>query len=97
MSVSKITTTINETDIFQENIRPKKKRKKRKRVKFNRKERIVKAKEQGPDQNAINLSSKVLTTLQKSVFARGPSSIPTPNDVYWLKLRKELVSFINQL
>ena len=30
MSVSKITTTINETDIFQENIRPKKKKKKKK-------------------------------------------------------------------
>ena len=82
---------------FSRKHQTEKKRKKRKRVKFNRKERIVKAKEQGPDQNAINLSSKVLTTLQKSVFAKGPSSIPTPNDVYWLKLRKELVSFINQL
>ena len=82
---------------FSRKHQTEKKRKKRKRVKFNRKERIVKAKEQGPDQNAINLSSKVLTTLQKSVFAKGPSSIPTRNDVYWLKLRKELDSFINQL
>ena len=66
-------------------------------MKFNREERIVKAKEHGPDQNAINLPSKLLTALQKSVLAKGPSSIPTRNDVYWLKLRKELDSFINQL
>ena len=57
------------------------KREKRKRVKLNRKERIRKTKEEGPDQNAINLSSKVLTTPQKSVLAKGPSFIPTPNDV----------------
>ena len=63
---------------------------------LNRKERIRKAKEEGPDQNAINLSSKVLT-LQKLVLAKGPSFIPTPNDVNWLNIRKELDSFINQL
>ena len=74
-----------------------KKREKRKRVKLNRKERIRKAKEEGPDQNAINLSSKVLTTPQKSVLAKGPSFIPTPNDVNWLNVRKDLHSFINQL
>ena len=39
---------------------------------------------------------KVLTTPQKSVLAKGPSFIPTPNDVGWLKVRKELDSFINQ-
>ena len=53
----------------------------RKKVKLNRKESIRKAKEECPDQNAINLSSKVLTTPQKSVLAKGPSFIPTPNDV----------------
>ena len=42
-----------------------KKREKRKRVKLNRKERIRKAKKEGPDPNAINLSSKVLTTPPK--------------------------------
>ena len=67
------------------------------RVKLNRKERIRKAKEEGPDQNAINLSSKVLTTPQISVLATGPSSLPTPNDFNWLNIRKELDSFTNQL
>ena len=74
-----------------------KKREKRKRVKLNRKERIRKAKEEGPDENVINLSLKVLTTPQKSVLAKGPSFIPTPNDVDWLNIRKDLDSFINQL
>ena len=74
-----------------------KKREKIKRVKLNRKERIRKAKEEGPDQNAINLSSRVLTTPQKSVLAKRPSFIPTPNDVNWLNVRKDLDSFMNQL
>ena len=75
----------------------KKKRGKRKRVKLNRKERIRKAEEEGPDQNAINMSLKMLTTQQKSVLTRGPSFIPTPNVANWLNVRKELDSFINQL
>ena len=64
-------------------------------MKRNQKERIRKAKEEDPDQYAINLSSKVLTTPQKSVLAKGPSFIPTPNDVSWLSVRKN--SFIKQL
>ena len=36
----------------------------------------------------------MLTTPQKSVLANGPSFIPTPNDVSWLK---ELDSSIKQL
>ena len=63
-------------------------------MKLNRKQRIRKAK--AKDQNAINLSSKVLTTPQKSVLVKSPSFIATPNDVNWLSLRKELNSFINQ-
>ena len=66
-------------------------------MKLNQKERIIKAKEEGPDQNAINLSSKVLTTPQKLLLAKGPSSIHTPNDVNWLSVRRELDSFISQL
>ena len=54
-----------------------KKREKRKRAKLNRKERIRKAKGEGPDQNAFNLSSEVLTSPQKSVLGKGPSFIPT--------------------
>ena len=74
-----------------------KRREKRKRVKLNQKERIRKAKGEVPDQNAINLSSKLLTTPQKSILAKGPSFIPTPNDFNWLSVRKEWDSFINQL
>ena len=68
-------------------------REKGKRVK----ERIRKAKEEGPDRNAINLSSKILTALQKLLLAKGPSFIHTPNDVNWLSVRRELDSFTNQL
>ena len=71
-------------------------REKGKRVKLNQKERIRKAKEEGPDRNAINLSSKILTTPQKLLLAKGPSFIHTPNDVNWLSVRRELDSFINQ-
>ena len=71
-----------------------KRREGKKRVKLNRKERIRKAK--AKDQNAINLSSKVLTTPRKSVLVKSPSFIATPNDVSWLSLRKELNRFINQ-
>ena len=66
-------------------------------MKLNRKEKIRKAKEEDPDQNVINLSSKVLTTPQISVLATGPSSIPTPYGFNWLNIRKELDSFINRL
>ena len=66
-------------------------------MKLNLKERIRKAKEEDPDQNVIYLSSKVLTTQQKSVLAKGPSFIPTPNEVNWLNIIKELDSFFNQL
>ena len=65
------------------------KKREKKRVKLNRKERIRKAKEEAPDQNAINLSSKVLTTPQKSVLGKGQSFISTLNDVNWLNIRKE--------
>ena len=65
------------------------KKREKKRDKLNRKERIRKAKEEGPDQNAINLSSKVLTTPQKSVLGKGQSFISTLNDVNWLNIRKE--------
>lgn len=56
-----------------------------------------KSKEEYPDQNAINLSSKVRTFPQKSILAKSLSFTPTPNDVSWLNVRKELNNFINQL
>ena len=58
---------------------------------------IRKTKEDGHDQNATNISSKVLAIPQRSVLAKGPLFIPTPNDVNWLSVRKELDSLINKL
>ena len=51
----------------------------------------------GPDQNAINLSSLNLTSLQKSLLSKGPSFVPTPKDVNWYELRKNFTKFVNQL
>ena len=56
-----------------------KKREKRKRVKLNRKERIRKAKEEGPDQNAINPSSK------GSQLFTNYNGINNFNDLYSMK------------
>ena len=58
-------------------------------MKRNQKERMRKGKEEVPDQNAINPSSKLLTTPQNSILAKGQSFIPTPNDFNWLSVRKE--------
>ena len=60
-------------------------------------ERIQFAKVNGPDQNAINLSSLNLTSLQKSLLSKGPSFVPTPKDVNWYELRKNFTKFVNQL
>ena len=43
------------------------------------------------------IPSKVLTTPQNSLLAKDPSFIPTPNDVNWLSVRRELDGFINQV
>ena len=51
----------------------------------------------GPDQNAINLSSLNLTSPQKSLLSKGPSFVPTPKDVNWYELRKNFTKFVNQL
>ena len=58
---------------------------------------IRKTKEDGHDRNATNISLKVLAIPQRSVLAKGPLFIPTPNDVNWLSVRKELDSLINKL
>ena len=60
-------------------------------------ERINFAKVNGPDQNAINLSSLNLTSPQKSLLSKGPSFVPTPKDVNWYELRKNFTKFVNQL
>ena len=51
----------------------------------------------GPDQNAINVSSLNLTPPQKSLLSKGPSFVPTPKDVNLYELRKDLTKFANQL
>ena len=70
-----------------------KKKNKRKRNKTNSKQRIVLAKESGPDQNAINLSFLNLTLPQKLLLAKKPSFIPTAADINWYELRKILIVF----
>ena len=74
-----------------------KKKLKRVRHKNNYRERIQFAKVNGPDQNAINLSSLNLTSPQKSLLSKGPSFVPTPKDVNWYELRKNFTKFVNQL
>ena len=74
---------------FYRNQLERKKREKRKRNKCSFKERIKKIKENSPDQNAINLSTRDLTPSQKFV--------PTPTSVNWLDLRKDFDKFANQL
>ena len=74
-----------------------KKKLKRVRHKNNYRERIHFAKVNGPDQNAINLSSLKLTSPQKSLLSKGPSFVPTPKDVNWYELRKDFTKFANQL
>ena len=51
----------------------------------------------GPDQNAINLSSLNLTSPQKSLLSKGSSFVPTSKDVNWYELRKNFTKFVNQL
>ena len=58
-----------------------KKKLKRVRIKNNYRERIHLVKVNGPDQNAINVSSLNLTSPQKSLLSKGPSFVPTPKDV----------------
>ena len=74
-----------------------KKKLKRVRHKNNYRERIQFAKVNGPDQNAINLSTLNLTSPQKPLLSKGPSFVPTPKDVNWYELRKNFTKFVNQL
>ena len=59
---------------------------KRKRNKFSFKERIVN-----------NLSTRDLTSSQKSILAKGPTFVPTPTSVNWLDLHKDFDEFFIQL
>lgn len=55
------------------------------------------AKANAPDQNAINLSSLKLTSLQKYLRSKGTSFVPTPKDVNWYEPRKNFTKFqLNQ-
>ena len=51
----------------------------------------------GPDQNAINLSSSNLASPQKFLLSKGPSFVSTPKDVNWYELRKPFTKFLTQI
>ena len=82
---------------FPRNELEQKKHEKKKRNKCSFKEKIKKIKEKSPDKSAINLSTRDLTPLQKSVLAKGSTFVPTPTSVNWLDLRKDFDKFLNQL
>ena len=46
-----------------------------------------------PDIRPINLTDIELTDAQNSLLAKGPSFCPTPKDINWLKVQKDLGSF----
>ena len=50
------------------------------------------AKTTSPEQNDINLSSKVLSSSEKSLLKKGPSFAPTPTDINWSNLRQDFDS-----
>ena len=61
---------------------------------------IVKTKRESktsPEQNAINLSSKVLSPAEKSILKKGPSFVPIPADIHWCNLWQDFDSFVNKL
>ena len=61
---------------------------------------IVKTKRESktsPEQNAINLSSKVLSPAEKSILKKGPLFVLTPTDINWYNLRQDFDSFVNKL
>ena len=58
---------------------------------------IEEVKTTSPEQNAINLSCKVLSPAEKYLLKKGPSFVPTPTDINWCNLRQDLDSFVNKL
>ena len=58
---------------------------------------IEEAKTASPEQNAINLSSKVLSPAEKSLLKKDPSFVTTPTDTNWCNLRQDFDSFVNKL
>ena len=50
-----------------------------------------------PEQNAINLSSKVLSPAEKSILKKGPSFVPIPTNINWCNLWQDFDSFVNKL
>ena len=58
---------------------------------------IVRIKQTAPHQNAINLTSTVLSESQKSLLQKGPSFVPTLSDINWYEVRRDFDKFVNQL
>ena len=58
---------------------------------WEKKRRIIEeAKTTSREQNAVNLSSKVLSPAEKYLLKKGSSFIPTPADINWCNLDKTL-------
>ena len=55
------------------------------------------AKANCPNQNAINLSNKELSSACKSLLAKGPNFVPTPYDINWYTLKQDFDNFMNKL
>ena len=58
---------------------------------------IEEAKSTSPEENAINLSSKVLSLAETSLLKKGPSFVPTPTVINWCNLRQDFDTFVNKI
>ena len=70
---------------------------KRRNRRDKQKQSFARIKETAPDQNAINLTSTVLSESQKSLLRKRPSFVPTPSDINWYEVRRDFDKFVNQL
>ena len=82
---------------FKKEIIMNKRKEKQKRYRSKKKEKLKLIKQNAPDQNAINLSKTILTEEEKSILIKGPSFVPTPTDINWYDVRKNLTKFANKL
>ena len=54
---------------------------------------INEAKQNCPDQNAINLCYLEISDSAKSLLSKGPLYVPFPKDINWYKLKQDFDSF----
>ena len=58
---------------------------------------INEAKQNCPDQNAINLCNLEISDSADLLLSKGPSYVPSPKDIDWYKLKQDFDSFVNKL